>query len=183
MTDLARGPAAGAGIAAPSPLSIRPRPQSVPADSGRATARAVLDDALSGVELTAVDRRFLSRLSQWDKRNATTVASLIGRARQAGRCEALTGEQLDTVLCALIDAFAYRTSGAASQGCWDCANWASGLCAEHAKDADRAHAFAELAGKLSGASGASGSIRPDAPAARPTIDAVAGFRHRAAVAS
>ena len=140
MTDLAQGQLASAGIAIPSPLSIRPRAQSATADSGRAMARAVLDDALSGVELTAVDRRFLSRLSQWDKRNATTVASLIGRARQVGRCEALTGEQLETVLSALIDAFAYRTSGAASEGCWDCANRASGLCAEHAKDADRVKA-------------------------------------------
>ncbi|HUZ56803.1 MAG TPA: hypothetical protein VMU94_30305 [Streptosporangiaceae bacterium] len=174
MTDLAQGQAASAGIAVPSPLSIRPRVRCATADSGRAMARAVLDDALSGVELTAVDRRFLSRLSQWDKRNATTVASLIARARQAGRCEALTGEQLETVLCALIDAFAYRTSGAAPEGCWDCANRASGLCAEHAKDADRAHAFAELAAVLSGA------------ATRPTLpghDAVAGFRHQAAVAS
>ena len=174
MTDLAQGQAASAGIAIPSPLSIRPRPQSATADSGRAMARAVLDDALSGVELTAVDRRFLSRLSQWDKRNATTVASLIARARQAGRCETLTGEQLETVLCALIDAFAYRTSGTASEGCWDCANRASGLCAEHAKDAAGAHAFAELAAMLSGA-----VPRP----ARPAPDAVAGFRHQAAVAS
>ena len=177
MTDLAQGQAASVGIAIPSPLSIRPRPQSATADSGRAMARAVLDDALSGVELTAVDRRFLSRLSQWDKRNATTVASLIARARQAGRCGALSGEQLETVLCALIDAFAYRTSGAASDGCWDCANRASGLCAEHARDADRAHAFADLAAELSA------SIRQAAPAAQAPIDTVAGFRQQAAVAS
>jgi hypothetical protein len=176
VTDLAQGQAASVSIAIPSPLSIRPRPQSVTADSGRAMARAVLDDALSGVELTAVDRRFLSRLSQWDKRNATTVASLIARARQASRCEILTGEQLETVLCALVDAFAYRTSGAASEGCWDCANRASSLCAEHASDAESAHAFAELAAELSA------SIRQDAPPARPS-NAVAGFRHRAAVAS
>jgi hypothetical protein len=180
MTDLAQAQAASAGIAIPSPLSIRPRAQSATADSGRAMARAVLDDALGGVELTAVDRRFLSRLSQWDKRNATTVGSLIARARQAGRCEALTGDQLETVLCALVDAFAYRTSGAASEGCWDCANRASGLCAEHARDADRAHAFASLAAELSGASA---SIRHDAPATRSAIDEVAGFRHQAAVAS
>ena len=177
MTDLAQGQAASAGIAVPSPLSIRPRAQSATADSGRAMARAVLDAALSGVELTAVDRRFLSRLSQWDKRNATTVASLIAQARQAGRCEALSGEQLETVLCALVDAFAYRTSGAASEGCWDCANRASGLCAEHARDADRAHAFADLAAELSA------SIRHAAPAAQAPIDTVGGFRNRTAVAS
>lgn len=88
MTDLARGQAS-TGAANPSPLSIRPRPHVAAADSGRATARAILDDALRGVELTENDRRFLARLSQWDKRNATTLASLIGRARQAGRCEAL----------------------------------------------------------------------------------------------
>jgi hypothetical protein len=106
------------------------------------------------------------------------VGSLIARARQAGRCEALTGDQLETVLCALVDAFAYRTSGAASDGCWDCANRASGLCAEHARDADRAHAFASLAAELSA------SFRPGAPATRSPIDEVAGFRHHhAAVAS
>jgi len=53
-------------------------------DSGRATARAALDAALAGVELTATDKRFLTRLSQWDKRTATTVASLVMRARESG---------------------------------------------------------------------------------------------------
>ena len=57
-------------------------------DSGRATARAALDAALSGVELTATDKRFLARLSQWDKRTATTVASLVMRARESGQREA-----------------------------------------------------------------------------------------------
>jgi hypothetical protein len=57
-------------------------------DSGRATARAALDAALAGVELTATDRRFLARMSQWDKRTATTVASLIMRARESGQREA-----------------------------------------------------------------------------------------------
>jgi len=174
MTDLARGQAAGAGAANPSPLSIRPRPRAAAADAGRATARAVLDEALTGVELTGIDRRFLSRLSQWDKRNATTLASLIARARQAGRCEALTHVQLEPLVEALMDAFAYRTSGAASAGCWDCANRASGLCADHAKDADRAHEFAELAGVLAGVA---------SPVGLPALAAVAGFRHQAAVAS
>ncbi len=164
MTTLAQGQAASAGIATPSPLCIRPRPRAAGADSGRATARAVLDDALRGIELTAIDRRFVSRLSRWDKRSATTVAALIARARQAGRGEAhaeaqageaqtgqaqageaqagqaqtrqaqargaLTPGQLETVLAALTDAFAYRTCGASAAGCWDCASWASGLCAE-----------------------------------------------------
>ena len=211
MTDPVRGQAAGAGTAIPSPLSIRPRP-AVVADSGRATARAVLGDALSGVELTPVDQRFVARLSQWDKRTATTVASLIARARQAGRCEALTVEQLGTVLDALMDAYAYRTSGAASAGCWDCANRASGLCADHARDAGRAHAFAELAAALAGTVSPAAAVPaavvsaaavstaqdpagpgvqsvpavpvvPAAPA-RPRLDAVPGYRRRrTAVAS
>ena len=67
----------------------RSAPQEVrPADSGRATARAALEDALSGVELTATDRRFLARLSQWDKRTANTIASLVMRARESGQREA-----------------------------------------------------------------------------------------------
>jgi hypothetical protein len=174
MTELARGQAARTGAANPSPLSIRPRPRAAAADSGRATARAVLDDALKGVELTGVDARFLARLSQWDKRNAIAVASLIGRARQAGRCEALPPVQMETLLAALMDAFAYRTSGAASAGCWDCANRASGLCADHAKDADRAHEFAALAALLAGSA---------SPAAMPGFAAVTSFRPQAAVAS
>jgi hypothetical protein len=51
----------------------------------------VLDAALRGVELSPTDRRFLVRLSQWDKRSATTVASLIARAREQGRQEAGAG--------------------------------------------------------------------------------------------
>jgi hypothetical protein len=120
-------------------------------DSGRAAARAELDAALRGVELTATERRFLARLSQWDKRTATTLASLVSRARQRGRGEAgLTGRQLEVVIAALDDAVEYRTSGAASAGCWDCASRASGLCTEHARDADRARGFAELAAVLDG---------------------------------
>jgi hypothetical protein len=55
--------------------------------SGRATARAALDAALSGVELSATERRFLTRLTQWDKRTATTIASLVKRARESGQRE------------------------------------------------------------------------------------------------
>src|SRR5579859_2203535 len=182
MTDLARGQAARrwpggslpgssprAGAVTPSPLSIPPRPRAAMPDSGRAAARAALDDALRGVELTGVDRRFVSRLSQWDKRTATTLAGLVGRARQAGRAEALAPGQLEVVFAALLDAFAYRTCGAPAAGCWDCANLASGLCAEHAKDADRAHAFAELALMLSASVAhiASDPVRPVAAAAAP----------------
>jgi hypothetical protein len=150
MTDLvqewatgpgrATGERPGGGAAATGPAA---------GDSGRAAARAELQAALSGVELTATDRRFVARLSQWDKRTASTVASLVSRARQRGRREsALSAQQLDTVLAALADAFEYRTSGAAAAGCWDCASRASGLCAEHAWDADRARSFADLAAAL-----------------------------------
>lgn len=179
MTDLARGHAARPGSvipspANPSPASIHPR-RATAADSGRATARAVLDDALSGVVLTASERRFLDRLSQWDKRNATTVAALVSRARQSGRpVPGLTPEQREIVLFALTDAIAYRTSGAASAGCWDCASRCSGLCAEHARDADRARGFADLAALLSG---------QVAGEALPCLGPVPDFRQEAAVAS
>lgn len=130
-------------------------------DSGRAAARAELDAALHGVELTATERRFLARLSQWDKRTATTVASLVSRARQRGRREAgLTAPQLDVMVAALVDAVEYRTSGAASAGCWDCASRASGLCVEHARDADRARSFAELAAAISGQPAAKNGVAP-----------------------
>ena len=130
-------------------------------DSGRAAARAELDAALRGVELTATERRFLDRLSHWDKRTATTLASLVSRARQRGRREAaLTPPQLDVVLSALVDAVEYRTSGAASAGCWDCASRASGLCVEHARDADRARGFAELAAALCSQAAAKNGVSP-----------------------
>jgi hypothetical protein len=175
MTDLAQGKAARPSAAIPSPPGIRPRPVAAATESGRAAAKAALDAALGGVELTGIDRRFLARLSQWDKRNATAVASLVQRARQAGRAErGLSQGQLDTVLAALMDAFAYRTSGAAATGCWDCTSRPSGLCTEHAKDADRARAFADLAAALSG---------DVAPTALPRLGAVPDFRQRAPVAS
>jgi len=175
MTDLAQGQATMAGTAVPSTPGIRRRPGAAAAGSGRATARVVLEGALSGVALTTAERRFLARLSQWDKRSAATVAALVSSARQRGRGEAsLTPDQRETMLAALADAFAYRTSGAAAAGCWNCANLASGLCADHARDAGRARAFADLAAELSG----------DEPhAALRRIDPVAGFRHEAAVAS
>lgn len=78
MADRAHERAAGPGRA------TQDRPGS---DSGRGTARTVLADALRGMELTATDRRFLTRLAQWDKRTATSVASLIARARECGREE------------------------------------------------------------------------------------------------
>lgn len=175
MTELAQGHAVRPDTAIPSPSSIRPRPVAAAPESGRVTARAALDAALSGVDLTGIDRRFLGRLSQWDKRNATTVASLFLRARQSGRSEAeLSPRQLETLLDALMDAFAYRTSGAAAAGCWDCANRSSGLCSEHAQDAERARAFADLATALSG---------QVTPTAIPRLGAVPDYRQRTQVAS
>jgi hypothetical protein len=164
MTDLAQGQAGS---------SARP--------GGRATARAVLGDALAGVELTAADQRFLSRLSQWDKRSAMIVASLVARARQAGQREARAGavmlgpQQLEIVLAALMDAFAYRTSDPAPAGCWDYGSGASGSsCEVHAGDCDHARAFAELAALLSEKVRPAGLSRLDPLPARP---------HQAAVAS
>jgi hypothetical protein len=192
MTDLAQEQPAVSGAVNPSPSSIRPRPVAVAAgngrsvaaerataaDSRRAAARAALDAALRGVELTSSDRRFLARLSQWDKRNAIAVASLVMRAKQTGQAEAgLSPAQLDTLLAALLDAFAYRTSGAAATGCWDCANRPSGLCADHAKDAVRARAFADLATVLSALSGEA------APAHLECLAAMPAFRQRTPVAS
>lgn len=178
MTDLTQGQDArsGAVIASPSSMrSMRGRPRVASADSGRSTARAVLDGALSGIELTGVDRRFLSRLCQWDKRTATELASLVARARQRGRGEAgLAPEQIEVMLAALMDAFAYRTSGAASAGCWECASRTSGLCPEHARDADRARGFADLAAALS---------CDVTPATLARLDAVRGYQRQAAVAS
>ena len=151
MTDLAQGQATRPGRATAERSGSRPASQPAGGDSGRAAARAELDAALSGVELTATDRRFLARLSRWDKRTATTVASLVSRARQRGRGEAaLTAPQLEVVRAALVDALEYRTSGAASASCWDCTSRASGLCSEHARDADRARSFADLAATLCG---------------------------------
>lgn len=189
MTDLAQGQAAGPGSAissplaarspVPSPASIRPRQQAAAADSGRATARAVLGDALSGVDLTAAERRFLTRLSHWDKRNATLLASLLARARQVGRQEARAGaavlgpDQLEVVLAALMDAFAYRTDQGPG-GCWDCATPPGQLCAVHAGDAERARAFADLAAVLSA---------KVTPAGLSRLDSQPGFRHEAAFAS
>jgi len=113
MTDLAQRLAAGQPAAVPKPSCIRPKPlgrqqaalslrQAEPlqqddplpragslqqADSRRATARDALDAVLTGVRLGGRDRQFLSRLVHWDKRNASSVASLLWRARLAGRAE------------------------------------------------------------------------------------------------
>lgn len=151
MTSLAYGQAVRPASTVSGRPAGSPHAPGGPAESGRAAARASLVDALAGVELSAADRRFLARLTQWDKRTASSIASLLRRARQSGRHEAgLSPKQLETVLAALTDGYAFRTSRSAAAGCWDCADRAGGLCAEHEKDAGRARAFAELAAALSG---------------------------------
>jgi hypothetical protein len=154
------------------------------AGSGRVAARSALYAALTGVRLSARDRQFLSRLAAWDKRNAESVASLLRRARQAGRdAAALTPRQLEVVLAALSDAAAYRSSGGAASGCWDCENIPGARCADHMKDNDRARAYSEAAAALSGTAVTS-TGRPSAgPDGLPQPRDMAGYRHRAPVAS
>ena len=149
----------------------------------RATVRDALDAALRGGPGSGGrDRSFLRRLVHWDKRNAAAVASLLWRARQAGRIEAsLSGRQLEVVLTALEDAAVYRTSGAAAAGCWDCENIPSGRCADHAKDAaDRAHARAPNWPPQLAAAQVAGPAGPG-DLQRPTN--ISGFRRRTSVAS
>ena len=111
--------------------------------------RDELDAALAGAPLSTRDRQFLSKLVHWDKRNAAAVASLLRRARRAGRNEAaLTPVQLETVLAALEDAVVHRVAGVGTVGCWDCENVRGGRCAEHSRDFERARDYAELAALL-----------------------------------
>jgi hypothetical protein len=142
-------PGTSAGAVLPA-MPAMPAMRLAAAGSGRSTVREALDAALAGVPLGGRDRNFLSRLVHFDKRNAASTVSLLRRARQAGRDEAaLTPRQLEIVLAALGDAARYRSSGLAATGCWDCDNVPSGRCAEHARDNDRAQAYAELAAALS----------------------------------
>jgi hypothetical protein len=169
------------------PVAVAPGPGAPAGDAAaprRGTARQLLDAALAGVCLGGRDRQFLARLVHWDKRNAASVASLLERARAAGRAESgLTPRQLEIVVAALGDAAVYRASGAAATSCWDCEMVRGGRCADHARDFDRASAYADLASALS----APGSLVP-APAeltrpARERPRDLAEYRHRAAAAS
>ena len=162
-----------------------PRQPGVPSNSApvqrpgtrRATVRDALDAALRGTPLNGRDRQFLSKLVHWDKRNAAAVASLLWKARAAGRAEAgLTARQLEIVVTALEDAAIYRESGADALGCWDCENIPGGRCADHAKDADRARACTELAAQL-----AAGPSADAAELQHPTD--ILGFRRQTSVAS
>lgn len=180
MIDRAQGPEPRKETAVPRPPGACPRPaaaQRQPRGTCRATVRDALDTALRGIVLGGRDRQFLSRLVHWDKRNAAAVASLLARARLAGRAEvALSPRQMEIVLAALGDAAAYRASGADAAGCWDCENIPGGRCAEHARDADRARACTELAAQLAAGTAAASAALP-----RPTD--ISGFRRRTSVAS
>jgi hypothetical protein len=172
MTDPAQIQVTGQVTVIPTPSCIRPQravgeqalatvAPSLPTgrDTGarRSCAREALEGALAGIRLGFRDSQFLARLVHWDKRNAASVASLLVRARQAGRAEGeLTPRQLEVVLAALGDAAIYRTSGAAGMDCWDCEIIGGGRCAYHARDDDRARSYADLAAALSGA-GSSGA--------------------------
>jgi hypothetical protein len=153
--EAARRPAPQSSLHGPPARSVPPHQ----AGSGGADVRDALDAALNGAALCGRDRQFLGRLVKWDKRNASSVVSLIWRARLAGRAEAaLTAHQLDVVLGALSDAAAYRDSGADSLGCWACDNVPDGRCSEHVKDLDRARACTELAAVLASAAISPGDI-------------------------
>jgi hypothetical protein len=200
MSDRVQGGATGSVAAVPRPQAARPRPVGMPPGSGRvqlqrsgacrATVRDALDAALRGVRLGGRERQFLGRLVSWDKRNAAAVASLLWRARQAGRSEvALSARQLEVVLAALGDAAAYRASGAGAAGCWDCGNIPGGRCADHARDADRARACTELAEQIAagavGSVGSAGVGAADAavPAELTRLTDISGFCRRTSVAS
>ena len=155
-----------------------------PAVPRRGTARQLLEAALAGVRLGQRDRQFLARLVHWDKRNAASVASLLERAqeagRDAGRAEAgLTPRQLELVVAALGDAAVYRVSGAAATSCWDCDLVPGRRCADHARDFDRASAYADLASALCAPGPRSASARPGRELPRDITE----YRHRAPVAS
>jgi len=120
MSDRVQEREVGNFAPAPRPPRVQSRPGAAQPGNGalqlqrpgtsRATVRDALDTALHGIRLDGRDRRFLSRLVHWDKRNAAAVASLLWRARVAGRSEvALSGRQLEILLSALADAAAYRT--------------------------------------------------------------------------
>jgi hypothetical protein len=186
------------------PATVAPAlPTGRDAGSRRSTARDALEGALAGIRLGFRDNQFLARLVHWDKRNAASVASLLVRARQAGRAEGgLTPRQLEVVLAALGDAAIYRTSGAAGMDCWDCEIIPGGRCAYHAKDNDRARSYAELAAALSGpalsgpalaeasvsgagvsGTGLSGAATTQAGLPMPRPRHIAGYRRKTPVAS
>jgi hypothetical protein len=195
-----------AGAADPTPMTARqlaarpvaPRPVTPGSGSSmpgpcRATVRDELEAALTGAPLCARDRQFLSKLVHWDKRNAASVASLLRRARRAGRNEAaLTPVQLETVLAALEDAVVHRVAGVGTVGCWDCEKVRGGRCAEHSRDFERARDYADLAALLAAGATVPAAVAGDedglhpvhrvrTPFQRPTD--ISGYRRRAPIVS
>jgi hypothetical protein len=64
-----------------------PYDQPCPEGEHPRSARAVLEEALLGVDLGAFDREIVEWLAAWDTPTVATVVSLLHRARQAGRDE------------------------------------------------------------------------------------------------
>lgn len=171
------------------------------AGSGRANVRAAIHAALCGVRLSMRDRQFLGRLVNWDKRNAVSVASLLWRAREAGREEAgLSPEQREIVLAALTDAAIYRASGRASAFCWECEIVPGSKCQEHTGDGERALAYTQVARMLAAQAAPPGAADGDARGkeapgsavnvvpgsavnAAPDLSSLADYRRRTQVAS
>ena len=184
MTDRVQGREIGKVAAVPRPPRARSEAPAQPIalqrpGTCRAAVRDALEAAVHGIRLTGRDRQFLGRLVHWDKRNASAVASLLWRARIAGRDEAaLSGRQLEIVLGALGDAAAYRSSGADAAGCWDCENIPGGRCADHARDSDRARACAELAAQLASGTMADSAAGPGGGDFQPPTR-LTGFRRQA----
>ena len=211
VRQLAAGPVAPVAPVAPRPVAPRPvapgpvapgpvAPGPVAPGTGtsgpgacRATVRDELDAALAAAPLSTRDRQFLSKLVHWDKRNAASVASLLRRARRAGRNEAaLTPVQLETVLAALEDAVVHRVAAIGTVGCWDCEKVRGGRCAEHSRDFERARDYAELAALLAASATVSAALAGDedelraayrmaTPIQRPTD--ISGYRRRAPIVS
>lgn len=191
MSDRVQGREIGNMAAVPGPPDARSRSAGSQPGNGRvqlqrpggrrATVRDALDAALHGIRLGGRDRRFLNRLVHWDKREAANVASLLWQARLAGRGEvALSSRQLEIILAALEDAATYRTfrtCGADAAGCWDCENIPGGRCADHARDADRARACAELAAQLGSGPAAAGP--PPVTGELQRLTDISGFMSRA----
>ncbi|HZZ51176.1 MAG TPA: hypothetical protein VFE65_30150 [Pseudonocardia sp.] len=60
---------------------------SYPESPDKVRFRAALDEALTGVQLGAYDERILDWVALWDTPTVAVIASLLHRARQAGRQE------------------------------------------------------------------------------------------------
>jgi hypothetical protein len=64
-----------------------PNDQRCPEGEHPNSARAVLEEALLGVDLGAFDREIVEWLAAWDTPTVATVVSLLHRTRQADRDE------------------------------------------------------------------------------------------------